>query len=202
MTFKNTIRLLLILFICFSLIGLSNFKARSSQAIVPLNITVQGKLVITDANNDNRTGYDPTLNVRLHLIPDLYAPLATGSSSIRIRTNLSNWKLTAQRSNVNSSTANIDPGDISLSFTTQAGTKANPNAGKLLPPFDTQTNLSRIATASPTDILKGNSKTSIDKDPENKNNWFQLTSNYSISPDFFFETGEWNTVVSYNLVSP
>lgn len=179
-----------------------NLIARSNQATVPLNITVSGKLIITDSENDNKSGTNPTVNVNLKLTPDLNNSVVYGSSSIRIRTNLNSWKLTAQRSNVSDSPVNIDPKDISLSFTTQTGPKANPNAGKLLSPFNQTANLSQISTNGPTDVLIGLSKTSLDRDPENKNNWFQLTSNYSISPDFFHETGEWSTIVGYSLVSP
>lgn len=201
MTLKLTTRpLLVILFICISLTSSSNLTAVSNQATVPLNITVLGKLVITDANNDNKSGSNPTLNVALKLSPDLNNSTVSGSSAIRIRTNLSAWKLTALRSNQNSNI--VDPNDISLKFTTQAGSNANPNCGKLLAPFDQITTLNQISTASPTEILSGNTKTSIAKDPDNRDNWFQLNSNYSISPDFFYGIGEWNTTISYNLVSP
>lgn len=179
-----------------------NLTARSNQATVPLNITVSGKLIITDSENDNKSRANPTINVNLKLTPDLNNSAVYGSSSIRIRTNLNSWKLTAQRSNVSDSPVNIDPEDISLSFTTQTGSKANPNAGKLLSPFNQTANLSQVSTNGPTDVLIGLSKTSLDRDPENKNNWFQLTSNYSVSPDFFHEIGEWSTIVGYSLVSP
>ena len=200
---KNTTRFLFLLIISCCVFFLSgNLTARSNQATVPINITVEGKLIITDAQNDNKSGTDPTLNVNLKLVPDLNSSVVSGSSSIRIRTNLNSWKLTAQRSNLPDSTVNIDPKDISLSFTTQAGSKGNPNAGKLLSPFNQISDLSQISLNNPIDILTGVSKTSIDRDPENKNNWFQVTSNYSVEPDFFYEIGEWNTTVSYSLVSP
>ena len=199
MILKRTTIPIILVVICF--FSSTNLKVKSSQATVPINITVEGKLIITDGQNDNKSGVDPTLNVILKLIPDLNNSIVNGSSKIRIRTNLNNWKLTAQRNNTES-TNNIDPEDISLSFTTQAGSTANSNAAKLISPFDITTNLSQISTTTSSDILIGNSRTSIQKDPENKNNWFQLTSNYSISPDFFYEVGDWNTIVSYNLVSP
>ena len=200
---KNTTSFFFLLIVsCCVFFVSSNLAARSNQATVPINITVQGKLIITDSENDNKSGSDPTINVNLRLTPDLNSSVVSGSSSIRIRTNLNSWKLTAQRSNSSTPTANLDPKDISLGFTTQAGSKGNPNAGKLLSPFNQTSNLSQISTNSPTDVLVGVSKTSLDRDPENKNNWFQLTSNYSVSPDFFYEIGEWNTTVSYSLVSP
>jgi hypothetical protein len=177
-------------------------KVISNQATVPLSITVHGKLIITDAENDTKSGENPTTNIHLNLTPELSSSDISGKSSIRIRTNLSNWKLLAQRTDESNNTAVIDSKDIKLLFTTQAGSKANPYAGKLISPFDRITNLSQISPLKSTEILIGNSKTSIDKDPTNKNNWFQLTSTYSISPDFFYDKGEWNTIISYNLVSP
>ncbi len=200
---KHTTSFLFVLIVsCCVFFLSSNLTAISNQATVPLNITVQGKLIITDAENDTNAGDNPTLNVNLKLVPDLVNSTVSGSSSIRIRTNLNSWKLTAQRSNLSGSEVNIDPQDVSLSFTTQVGSKGNPNAAKLLSPFNKITDLSQISTNNPTDILAGQSKTSLDRDPKNKDNWFQLTSNYSVSPDFFYEIGEWNTSVSYSLVSP
>lgn len=200
---KHTTSFLFVLIVSCSVFFLSsNLTASSNQATVPLNITVQGKLIITDAENDTNAGDNPTLNVNLKLVPDLVNSTVSGSSSIRIRTNLNSWKLTAQRSNLSSSEVNIDPQDVSLSFTTQTGSKGNPNAAKLLSPFNKITDLSQISTNNPTDILAGYSKTSLERDPKNKDNWFQLTSNYSVSPDFFYEIGEWGTSVSYSLVSP
>ena len=202
MSLKTTTRFLVILLFLSFFFSTFDLRARSSQAIVPINITVSGKLIITDAENDNRSGTDPTLNVVLKLTPELNSSVVSGRSAIRIRTNLSNWKLTAQRRDSSNSIANIDPQDVSVSFTTQAGPKANPNAGKLISPFDSTTSLGQISTNASSDLLIGSSKTSIDKDPGNKNYWFQLTSDYSISPDFFYGIGEWNTIISYSLVSP
>lgn len=202
MTFKIKTRFL-ILFICFTLFATAfSLKVDSNQVVVPLTITVHGKLIITDAESDNKSGENPTLNVILNLTPSLNSTIVSGKTSMRIRTNLSNWKLTAKRFDLTSNTTNIDPKDVSLTFTTQTGSKANPFAGKLISPFDSTCSLDQIPDTSTTDILVGSSKTSLDKDPGNKNNWFQLNSDYSISPDFFYGRGEWRTIISYNLVSP
>lgn len=197
----NRVFLVLLIF-CLSFISTSKLSVMSNQATVPINITVQGKLILTDAENDNKSGENPTLNINLKLTPDFNQSIVSGSSAIRIRTNLNSWKLTAQRANSQPQNVIIDPEDIALSFTTQTGNKANPNAGKLLSPFNQITNLSKISTNEPSDVLIGSSKTSMEKDPENKNNWFQVTTNYSVSPDFLYEVGEWGTTVSYSLVSP
>ena len=179
-----------------------SLKAKSNQATVPINITVNGKLIISDGESDSKSGTNPTINVLLKLTPDLNSSIISGKSAIRIRTNLNHWKLTAQRNESLNTETNIDPKDMSLRFTTQAGSKANPNAAELIEPFNNTTDLSRISINTPIDVLIGKTKTSSDKDPGNKNNWFQLTSNYSIYPDFFHNTGEWSTAISYSLVSP
>lgn len=197
-----TIRPVLSIFCILVLfISSSNLKAESSQAVVPLKINVNGRLVITDAENDTVSGKDPTLNVYLKLTPDLGSSVVSGSSSIRIRTNLNRWILTAKRSPQTGST-NINPKDISLNFVTSAGSKANPHAAELISPFNGIANLSQIKVNSPTKILNGISKTSVAKDHFNKDNWYQLTANYSTSPDFFLDEGDFNTQISYNLVSP
>lgn len=180
----------------------TNLKANSNTATVPLKITVEGKLVITEAENDTIAGKDPTIDVLLKLSPSLENTVVSGSSNVRIRTNLKSWKLTAQRSINEINSLNIDPKDISCSFSTKAGSKANLNAGKLIPPFNEITNLNQISSNSPTEVLAGIDKTSSSKDPQNLENWFQLTSTYSAKPDFFYSEGEFNTVISYSLVSP
>ena len=180
----------------------TNLKAYSNTAIVPLKITVEGKLVITEAENDTTSGKDPTIDVLLKLSPSLENTVVSGSSGIRIRTNLKSWKLTAQRSTNEVNSLNINPKDISLSFSTKAGSKGNLHAAELISPFNEITALNKISSDSPTEILIGKDKTSGLKDPENLENWFQLTSTYSAVPDFFYNEGEFNTVISYSLVSP
>lgn len=202
MTSISKIRILFFVFAFCIILSTFNLKAKSNNATVPINITVNGKLIISDAENDNKSGTDPTINVSLKLTPDLSNTIVSGKSAIRIRTNLDNWKLTAQRSESSKTETQINPQDISLTFTTQAGSKANLDAAELIAPFNGITDLGKITTNTPTDILIGKSKTSLYKDPNNINNWFQLTSNYSVSPDFLYDTGEWNTVISYSLISP
>ena len=198
---NTTISVSFLLLACLLFESLT-LKVESNQAIVPINVTVLGKLIITDAENDTKSGENPTLNVNLKLTPDLSDSVISGSSSVRIRTNLNSWKLTAKRLEEGGSLVNLTPEDISLAFIVSAGGKANQSAGKLVTPFDTKTDLSKISSNSETDIIHGLSKTSAERDPKNTDNWFQLTSNYSISPDFYYETGDWSTTVTYNLVSP
>lgn len=201
MTSLITTRPIIVTIVILCFLYTSNLTATPSQAIVPLNITVQGKLIITDAESDNILNPGPNLD-RILRFQKSSNKSSYLNKAIRIRTNLNAWKLTAQRTDLKNQAVKINPKNISILFTTQAGLKANPNAGKLTPPFNTKTNLSKISSISPTGILIGKSKTSYRKDPTNKNNWFQLTSTYSISPRFLSKNSQWSTLISYNLVSP
>lgn len=178
-------------------------KSFSQTATVPININVNGTLTISDANNDASSGKNPTINVNLSITPDLGAASVTGDANFRIRTNQSKWRLIAQRTKENDSgPTNIEAKDVGLLVTTQAGSKADPNAGKLVSPFISQTNLSSVSTSSPVNVIVGEKKTSIDRDNTNANNYFQVNTKYSIFPDFFYQPGTWSTTITYNLVSP
>lgn len=175
----------------------------SQTATVPLSITVNGNLTISDANNDASSGKNPTLNVNLSITPDLGAAAVTGNANFRIRTNRSSWKLVAQRTQeVDSGPTNISAGDVELLITTQAGSKANPDAGSLVAPFNTKTDISKVPTSTPVNVVLGKLKTSRERDNTNSNNYFQVNTQYSIAPDFFYQPGTWKTTITYNLVSP
>ena len=175
----------------------------SQTATVPINISVNGTLTISDANNDASAGKNPTINVNLSITPDLGATAVAGDANFRLRTNRSNWRLTAQRTlEVDTGPTNISAADVGLLITTAAGTKANPSAGFLVSPFNAQTNLNSISTSVPVDVISGTAKTSTERDNSNINNYFQVNTRYSIFPDFFYQPGTWRTTITYNLVSP
>ena len=211
MTFKITKRVISIFLGTYFLLCTSNLLAFSSTSTVPLNITVTGKLVITDASDDSNLGSNDNLNVFLRFTPDTNNSKVSAKSSIRIRTNLRNWKLVAKRDVLYSQKytqkyppkQNIDPKNISLVFTTKTGSKANPLAGQLVPPFNKSTSLNQIPIAYSTDILIGRTKTSSGRDPSNRNNWFQLTSTFSIPSKMFNNrANDFYPIISYSLVSP
>lgn len=175
----------------------------SQTATIPINISVKGTLTISDANNDSSSGKNPTINVDLSITPDLGATEVSSDAKFRIRTNLKKWKLTAQRTKeVDDGPTNIKADDVGVEVTTQAGSKADPNAGKLLSPFNSKTDLSKISTSRPVDVIKGQNKTSKQRDNSNADNYFQVNTTYSIFPDFFYTPGTWKTTITYNLVSP
>ena len=172
-------------------------------ATVPINITVNGNLTISDANNDTNSGKNPTLNVNLSVTPDIGAAQVTGVANFRIRTNRSTWRLTAQRTTeVDTGPTNITAMDVGLLVTTQVGSNADAQAGSLVSPFNSQTNVGSISTAAPVNVVNGTKKTSTTRDSSNVNNYFQVNTQYSIFPDFFYTPGTWSTTITYNLVSP
>ncbi len=175
----------------------------SQSAIVPINITVNGTLTLSDTNNDTKSGKDPTLNVNLTITPDLGASGSIGGASFRIRTNRPNWRLTAQRTQeVDTGPTNIVAMDVALVISTQAGSNANATAGILVAPFNASTDLNSVPVSSPATVVSGTAKTSSARDSTNTNNYFQVNTIYGISPDFFFQPGTWRTTITYNLVSP
>lgn len=178
-------------------------KSFSQTATVPININVNGTLTVSDANNDASSGKNPTINVNLSVTPDLGAAAVTGDANFRIRTNRSEWRLTVQRTQqTDTGPTNIQPEDISLLVTTQAGTNANPKAGSLVTPFNSQTDIGKIPTSRPIDVITGKDKTSTKRDSTNSNNYFQVNTTYSILPDYFYQPGTWKTTITYNLISP
>ncbi|MBI3591030.1 MAG: hypothetical protein HY094_06620 [Candidatus Melainabacteria bacterium] len=185
------------------LVLLTPLQSFSQSATVPINITVNGTLTISDANNDASSGTNPTINVNLSITPDLGAAAVTGDANFRIRTNRSTWRLNAQRTvEVDTGPTNIVAMDVGVLISTQAGSNANTMAGTLLAPFTAQTDLGSIPTVSPVDVISGTAKTSTARDGSNTNNYFQVNTRYSILPDFFFQPGTWRTTITYNLVSP
>ena len=204
---KKTMRIKKEIF-CIALIVLLIFlavpmKSLSQTATVPINITVNGTLTISNAANDSNSGKDPTLNVNLSITPDLGAASVSGNANFRLRTNRSNWRLTAQRTlEVDTGPTNITSMDVGLTITTQAGSTGNANAGMLVAPFTSATNVGSISTSAPVDVISGSAKTSTSRDSANTNNYFQVNTTYSIFPDYFYQPGTWATTITYNLVSP
>ena len=173
-----------------------------AAATVPVNVTVNGALVITDASNDSMSGTNPTLNVNLSVTPDLGQSTVTGQANFRIRTNRTTWRLTAQRTASNAGSTGIADTDATLNVSKSAGSTGNASAGALVTPFNAATNINSIPTASSVDVVSGTAKTSSAKDGTNTNNYFQVNTTYGIAPDFFFAPGTYNTTITYNLVSP
>ena len=175
---------------------------KAATATVPLSVTVNGSLVISDADNDTMSGTNPTKNVSISVTPDLGATNATGSANFRIRTNRSAWRVTAQRTASDAGDTGIADTDVKVDITKSAGSNASASAGALVSPFTAQADISSISTSSAVDVINGTAKTSSAKDSSNASNWFQLSTTYSIFPDFFYTPGTYSTTITYSLVSP
>lgn len=191
---------MLFLFVFFTTVIVQTAKAAS--ATVPLTLTVNGNLVITDADNDTASGKNPTKNVSISLTPDLGATTASGNAGFRIRTNNTAWRLTAQRTATSAGGTGIADSDVKVDIAKSAGSSANLNSGALVAPFTAQADLGNIPSASTADVISGTAKTSSSKDSTNTNNYFQVSTTYSIYPDFFYTPGTFSTTVTYSLVSP
>ncbi|OGI06457.1 MAG: hypothetical protein A3I68_04025 [Candidatus Melainabacteria bacterium RIFCSPLOWO2_02_FULL_35_15] len=197
-------KLLLSIAVTAILVLYSSEEIASAQtaATVPVNVTVNGALVITDASNDSMSGINPNINVSLSVTPDLGAAIVTGQANFRIRTNRTTWRLTAQRTVSNAGSTGIADTDVTLSVVKSAGSTGNANAGMLVSPFTALTNLNSIPTASSAGVVSGTAKTSSTKDGTNTNNYFQVNTTYGIAPDFFYSPGTYSTIITYNLISP
>ena len=190
---------LLSILILYSSEDYSNAQA---AATVPVGISVNGALVITDAANDGMAGVNPNINVNLSVTPDLSLSTVTGQANFRIRTNRTTWRLTAQRTASNAGGTGIADTDVTLSVAKSAGSNGNANAGSLVAPFTSSTNLNSIPTATSADVINGTARTSSAKDSTNTNNYFQVNTTYGIAADFFYTPGTYSTTITYNLVSP
>lgn len=169
---------------------------------VPISVTVNGSLVVTDADNDTGSGKDPTKNVTISVTPDIGQSTVTGSANFRVRTNRTTWRVTASRTAFSAGTTGLAETDVKVTITKSAGTNGNAASGALVAPFTSQTDLMSIPTTGSADVISGTAKTSSAKDGANTNNWFQVSTTYGVDPDFFYTPGTASTTVTYNLVSP
>lgn len=169
---------------------------------VPLMVTVNGSLVVSDADNDTSTGKNPTKNVTLSVTPDIGQTTVTGAANFRVRTNRATWRVTTSRTAFTAGTTGLAEADVSVTITKSAGTTANAAAGALVAPFTAATTLTSIPTVGSADVISGTAKTSSAKDGMNTNNWFQVSTSYGVDPDFFYTPGTADTTITYNLVSP
>ncbi len=162
------------------LLSFGALKACSNSTTVPINIEVQGRLIITDENSDN-AGSARSLTVsNINLDRKGRSTTVLNDSRMRIRTNLSKWRLVAQVTDISTGKRRINPRFVAIRYETSAGSKGNPNAGRLVPPFNRVTSLSTISKGFPVTILEGKDKTSLERDKGNNNNWFgvNLTAEY------------------------
>lgn len=176
---NNSLKILGILIISLTT-SLASFSfARANSATIPINITVTGKLVISNGESDHEDG--------------LSVSTKKANTTLRIRTNLNKWQLVAQR--------NSQSKNISISFKLKAGSKGNLNAAKLNPIFENSTTLNKIPNNSQTIILNGTGKTSLERDSKNFNNYIELSQILTPTNSKITNTDFENTSITYSLVS-
>ena len=183
----------------------------SSSAVVPINITVNGRLIITDENAE--LGSSSKSRVTENINIDRSRPNfdLSNSYTLRIRSNVNRWKLTGHLQELPiKTTKKINPKFIRVTYKTSAGSSANVNSAMLAAPFNAPVPLSNIPKKSDFIVLEGNSKTSLHRDKENKNNWYGLSFNVDFvgknglaleRTDPVYRKKKYNAIVSYTLVS-
>lgn len=186
---KNIVRTLTILALFATL--QHSAKAASGTATVPLSITVNGAVTVTDAATDTAAGKNPTLNVNLSVTPDIGASDVSGSANFRVRTNFTNWKLTAQRAGFTANGTGLAATNVGLSITKTAGSDASATACTLQAPFTGSTTINSISASAATDICAGTTtKTaSAASTSANTNNYLNFATTYTVAQDFFFTPG-------------
>lgn len=185
-------------------------SAYSNSATVPLSIEVNGKLIITDEETDTFSASRQSTLVPININRSKDDFNILGTSGIRIRSNVDKWSLIAKITELSVNKKRISPKLISLKYQTSAGSKGNPNAAKLLAPFNRPTSLSTIPKDMPVTVLEGRSKTSLQRDEGNHNNWFglNLTAQYvgrkkgnNLRSVNKYRNMEYKAVIAYALVS-
>lgn len=184
-------------------------KAYSNSATVPLSIEVHGKLIITDENNDNKSTrrVNSTSHINLDRRREFYNVVS--ENGLRIRTNVKKWRLIATITEDSVEGKSISSKNILLRYKTSAGSSANPDAGRLVAPFNKKVRLKAVLKNPNLIVIEGNSKTSLERDKENENNWFgvNLVAEYNKRGSRSFKTKrrhrqrQYNATVSYALVS-
>jgi len=183
-------------------------KVYSNYASVPINIKVNGKLIITDENTETgKSRISENINIDRSR-PDFDL---SNSYTLRIRSNVNRWKLTGHLQEVPvKKTQKINPRYIRIMYKTSAGNTANVNAAMLAAPFNAPVPLNKIPKKSDFVVLEGSSKTSLKRDKENKNNWYGLSFNVDFvgknglaleRTDPIYRKKKYNAIVSYTLVS-
>lgn len=151
--------------IAFTVVLLSTFstKVTANDAAILLNIQVQGKLIISDSKSDTN---------------DNNTFITSPNKKFRIRTNLNNWQLIANRSK-----------NINVSYKINASENANPNSARLV-----------LGSTNSQKIIEGVRKTSLNRDKGNYNNYLEIIP--TINDEKGFSTEEISeSLITYSLVS-
>ena len=202
---KRSINILTILalFVTLSAISIQNANATSGTATVPLAITVNGAVTVTDTADTVHNPGAGTLDVSFSVSPDVGASDLTSTKSFRVRTNYTMWKLTGQRAGFSAGATALAATDIGLTITKTAGSNAVAGACTLQSPFTGATTINAISASSATDICAGTSaKTAAARSSSaNANNYLQFDTLYTLAQDFFFEPGSASDTITYTVAN-
>ena len=148
---------------------------------------------------------NPSINANFTILPDISPFTDCWEGTIRIRSNRSSFRLTANRSGPTSTSMTGNPqddvtaSDLTLLFQFKNFGMAQPDGAILVSPFSSETDLSSIQSG--TFILSGLKKSGnscSNFDP----NFYKLTKRLCLFRDFVFNPGEYNGQVFYLLVAP
>lgn len=158
-------------------------------------------LSITDGSNNS----NPTFNLSYSLTPDIGAVSTSMTHDLRIRTSAMSWRLQASRSGPTrtsgsgSAAQNIAASDIDY-IPTLTGVMTTAGTATLIAPFNTATTQSSINTTN-TPIIQGTARTAANCNTMSGTYW-QYSVTESIYPDFLYNIGAYNSMISYILTAP
>jgi hypothetical protein len=183
----------------------------SNSAVMPISIQVNGKLIITDENTEVDSNERSRVVENINIDRSKSNFDLSNSYTLRVRSNESRWKLIGHLQEVSvKQTKKINPKFIRLTYKTSAGSAGNINSAMLAAPFTEPVRLSNIPRKSDFVVLEGSSKTSLQRDKGNKNNWYGLSFNVDFvgknglaleSTNPIYRKKKYNAIVSYTLVS-
>lgn len=194
--------ILLFIFLLLPYHPIGNRKVYAASVAVPISITVNGKMIITDPAEESNSGagapeYQQAVKLKKSGTESSYH----GKAAIRVRSNLKDWRLVAKRAQAGKDS--VEEENFYLIYTLSAGSKANSAAAILTKPFLKPVSLGSISPKEPSTVLVGTSNTSNQQDPGNGNNYLELGLEYNYFPsEETIQADEMNTIVSYGLVSP
>lgn len=185
-------------------------KACSSGATVPINIKVNGKLIISDEVSEGSMSDGNTVVAAINTDRSRNGFNLLNEYKLRIRSNETKWRLVGNIIEIPmGKKKRISPNKIKLTYELSNGSKANPHSARLVAPFTAPVSLNNVPKKSDFIILEGSSKTSLERDPGNHDNWLGLTFKAEYigkeSPlkvrKIVYRNKKYNAIVSYTLVS-
>lgn len=191
----------------FTIGALSSY---SNSATVPINIKVNGKLIITDEASENSVSGDKSLITNINTDRSKKNFNIVDEYKLRVRSNVGKWRLVGNITEIPAGKKErINPKFIRLTYETSNGSKANPSSARLSNQFAIPVPLSIIPQGTDFTVLEGISKTSLERDKGNHNNWYGLTfraeyvgtKGRASRTKPVYKKKKFNAIVSYTLVS-